>query len=58
MESGGLISDALFHLQKAIDADPTDADAYDARSDVYMTLGMADEALADIQRAGRVKGGV
>jgi hypothetical protein len=58
METGGLISDALFQLQKAIDADPTCADAYDARSDVYRTLGMSDEAIADIQRAGRVKGGV
>ncbi len=55
MESGGLIAEALFHLQKAIDADRTFADAYDARSDVYATLGMADESIADIRRAGALK---
>jgi tetratricopeptide (TPR) repeat protein len=50
MEPGGLIEDALYYLWKAIDADPEFADAYDARSDVYSTLGMADEALADMKR--------
>lgn len=50
MEPGGLIEDALFNLFKAIDADPEFADAYDARSDVYSTLKMADEALADMKR--------
>lgn len=28
MENGGLISDSLYYLYKAIDADPTFADAY------------------------------
>jgi Tfp pilus assembly protein PilF len=55
MENGGLISDSLYFLQKAIDADPSYADAYDARSDVYFNLGMADEAIEDIKRAGRNK---
>jgi tetratricopeptide (TPR) repeat protein len=55
MEGGGLISDSLYFLQKAIDADPGFADAYDARSDVYFNLGMADESMADIQRVGKLK---
>ena len=50
MEPGGLIEDALFYLCKAIDADPDFADAYDARSDIYSTLALADDALADIKR--------
>jgi Tfp pilus assembly protein PilF len=55
MEPGGLIEDALYHLCKAIDADPEFSDAYDARSDVYTTLGMADEALADMKKMAECK---
>ena len=55
METGGLISDSLYYLYKAIDADPTNADSYDARSDIYFNLGMADEAIEDIKRAGQFK---
>lgn len=55
MSSSGLISDSLYHLQKAIDADPTFSEADDMRSDIYTRLGMADEALADIRLAGELK---
>lgn len=55
MERGGLISDSLYYLQKAIDSDPNYVDAYDARSDIYFNLQMADESLADIKRVGEIK---
>lgn len=55
IDAQGLISDSLFYLQKAIDADATYANTFDTRFDVYTTLGMIDEALVDIEHAGRLR---
>ena len=55
IDSCGLISDTLYHVQKAIDADPSLWEAFDTRSDIYSTLGMSDEALTDIGQVGKLK---
>ncbi|MBA4067070.1 MAG: hypothetical protein C0501_25845 [Isosphaera sp.] len=56
MHVGGLKSAALRYLTEAIEADPGFADAYDARSNVYVSLDRIDEALADIRRCADLGG--
>jgi tetratricopeptide (TPR) repeat protein len=56
MRVGGLKSEALRLLTEAIEADPSFADAYDARSNVYMSMNRIDEALADIEKCAELGG--
>lgn len=51
---GGLMDAALRYLTDAIEADPTHADAYDARSNVYISLDCIDEGMADMKRANEL----
>jgi Tfp pilus assembly protein PilF len=55
MQVGGVKSEAVRLLTAAIEADPSLADAYDARSNVYTSMGRADEALADIRKCGDLR---
>ena len=56
MQVGGLKEKALGYLNEAIKTDPTFADAYDARSNVYASMGRADESLADIKKCAELGG--
>lgn len=51
MRVGGLKDAALRYLTEAIQADPTHADAYEARSNVYISMGRVDEGMADMKKA-------
>ncbi len=55
MQVGGLKSEALRLLNEAIAADPTFADAYDARSNVYIAMGRIDDAIADIKKCAALR---
>lgn len=51
MRVGGLKEKALRCLTAAIEADPNHADAYEARSNVYISMGRTDDGLADMKKA-------
>lgn len=51
MRVGGLKSAALRYLTEAINADPSFADAYDGRSNVYFSMDRIDEGMADMHKA-------
>jgi hypothetical protein len=51
MGVGGLKDAALRYLTEAIQVDPTHADAYEARSNVYFFMDRTDEGMADMQKA-------
>ena len=51
MRVGGLKDASLRLLTEAIQADPTHADAYDARSNVYFSMDRTDEGMADMNKS-------